>query len=95
MTLEFSKNKDGNFVAQATVNGDYALHVERSKIGSFRIKQKSVSDGEYANCNIPKDIEHGQWVVLDQFFSHGYYPMNVEFISSSEVTKAELNEVTV
>ena len=94
MVLEFTK-KDGKWVANAVVNGDYALHVERSGPGFFYVKQLSASEGNYAQCKIPSDMQYGYWLTLDEVFAHGYYPMKLEFISFSEVTKAELNEVTV
>lgn len=94
MVLEFTK-KDGKWVANAVVNGDYALHIERAEPGVFNIKQLSASEGNYAPCKIPPDMQYGRWMILDEVFAHGYYPMKLEFVSFSEVTKAELNEVTV
>lgn len=94
MTLQFTEQK-GKWVAQATVNGDYALHIERDGTGLFYMKQLSASDGNYAQCKIPLDTQYGRWLTLDEVFAHGYYPMKLEFISFSKVTKAELNEVTV
>lgn len=90
--LEFT-HKDGKWVANTTVNSDYALHVERSEEGLFLMNQRSVNDGNYANCEIPYIIQAGRWKVMDKVFVHGYYPMHLEIISYSEVTKAEINEV--
>lgn len=85
--------KEGEFyIAETTVNNDYALHIERRSEGFFYMEQSSISDGEYAGCNLPTDVSNGFWVNGDYFFSHGYYPMKVRFKSLSEVKKAEINE---
>ena len=86
--------KQGEFyIAETTVNNDYALHIERRSEGFFYMEQNSsIADGKYAGCNLPTDVNNGFWVNGDYFFSHGYYPMKVRFKSLSEVVKAEINE---
>lgn len=86
--------QEGLYTATVVVNKDYALHIEREGIGTFAIKQRSTSEGNYGECIIPSAVQAGYWKTLDWVFSHGYYPMNVQFISSVPITKAELNEVT-
>lgn len=91
-TLDFV-NQNGLYVATTTVNKDYALHLERGEPGLIQIKQRSTTDGNYALCNIPEEVKNSYWTTLDWVFSHGYYPMQLQFVSSVPITKAELNEV--
>lgn len=91
-TLEFNK-QGGSYIASITVNNDYALHLERAKPGTLSVKQRSTSEGNYGQCAIPEEVQSSYWTTLDWVFSHGYYPMNLQFISSVPITKAELNEV--
>ena len=94
MVLTFNKVGD-LYVAEATVSKDYALHVEKDDMsGYFSVKQRSTAEGNYGQCVIPSVVQAGYWKTLDWVFSHGYYPMHVQFISSVPITKAELNEVT-
>lgn len=92
MELQFNK-QDEKWVAEATVNGDYSLHLEKMQDGLFYMQQRSTADGRYAGCSIPLGIGTGNWRALDYVFSHGYYPMNVRFVSMVQITKAELNEI--
>ena len=49
-TLNFTKN--GKFwEAEATVTGDYNLHIERVKGGSFNIFQRGTENGEPMVCS--------------------------------------------
>ena len=80
------------YVAEATVNRDYALHLERGEKGLLLMEQCSISSGEYAECDLPQSIRNGLWLNLDYFFSHGYYPMKIRFKSSKPIYKAEINE---
>lgn len=93
MVLTFNKVGD-LYVAEATVSKDYALHLERTKPGTLSVKQRSTSEGNYGQCAIPEEVQSSYWTTLDWVFSHGYYPMHVQFVSSAPLTKAELNEVT-
>lgn len=89
-TLNFSKQGDF-YVAEATVNNDYNLHIEREQFGVFFMQQKFAGD-DYGTCNLPSVISNGNWKAMDYTFSHGMYPMKVRFKSLSEVKKAEINE---
>lgn len=93
-TLSFSE-KNGVWVAQTTVNKDYALHIEResSVRGGFYMKQCSVSSGNYAECQLPDIIATTEWKTIDWTFAHGYYPMKLEFESKVPISKAEINEI--
>lgn len=94
-TLNFTKS--GNvWVAEATVHGDYVIHVERKRPGRFYISQRSAASGQYAPCFIiPPQVKETAGAVIDHAFGHGVYPsggMHVRFASESEVTAAEINE---
>lgn len=92
--MELQFNKEGSFyVAEATVNNDYSLHVERETEGFFYMEQRATADGKFGNCLLPSTISSGYWLTLDNTFAHGFYPMTVRFKSASPVTKAELQEV--
>lgn len=95
MEIQFNlEDKINAYVCEITVNGDYALHIEREKPGIFVMEQRSSSSGKYAKCHIPEQIKNSERLVLDYVFSHGYYPMNLRLISQVPVTKAELNEIS-
>lgn len=94
-TLSFAKN--GNkWVAEATVHGDYVIHVERVSGGFFTILQRSTASGQWKVCSpIPNSIGYDAGQIIDYAFGHGVYPsggMHVRFESGSEVTMAEINE---
>ncbi|MCI7357081.1 MAG: hypothetical protein MSK40_05165 [Parabacteroides sp.] len=85
-------NKVGEiYQVDFTANSDYALHIEREREGRFFIKQRTGSNGEYADCALPPHIGNGG-KVMDYTFSHGVYPMNVRLISETPVTIAERQE---
>lgn len=94
-TLSFTKD-GGVWVAEATVNKDYCIHVERVSGGRFSIYQRSTSSGQYTACfPIPEQIGYHGGQVIDFTFGHGVYPsggMRLKFVSGSEVTMAEINE---
>ena len=94
-TLNFTKNGD-KWVAEATVNKDYILHVERASGGSFSVYQRSTSSGQYKACSpLPASIVYDAGQVIDYAFGHGVYPsggIHLRFESGSEVTMAEINE---
>ena len=89
-TLTF--NKVGEvYQVDFTANADYALHIEREEAGRLFIKQRTGSNGEYADCALPSHIGNGG-KVMDYAFSHGVYPINVRIISETPVTIAEWQE---
>lgn len=91
MNLEFSE-ENNVYVADAVVNGDYALHIEREGVGIFYMQQKFTGDN-FAACSLPSSISNGNWKVLDYSFSHGIYPMSIRIKSSSKVNSAVLQEI--
>lgn len=94
-TLDFTKD-GGVWAAEATVNKDYCLHVERVSGGRFSIYQRSTSKGQYKECfPMPTEVGRNAGQVIDFAFGHGVYPsggMHLRFVSGSEVTMAEINE---
>lgn len=91
MNLEFSE-ENNVYVAEAVVNGDYALHIEREAIGIFYMQQKFTGNN-FAACSLPSSISNGNWKILDCSFSHGIYPMSIRIKSSSKVNTAVLQEI--
>lgn len=89
-TLSFNQVGDV-YQAEFTANSDYALHIERKKVGKLKILQKSITNGSYADCILPTWVSNcGQ--VLDCTISHGMYPMHVLIVSETPVTIAERQE---
>ena len=90
-SLQFTKS--GNvFVAEATVNSPYALHLEREDSGKFMIYQRSTGTGQFVPCSpLPPYLVYGGQFI-DWTFDHGHYPMHVRFESGSAVTTATLTE---
>lgn len=92
MSKEISFVKQGDiYVADAKVNNDYSLHIERVSAGSFNIRQRSTDSGLYMKCKLP-DILEWPGQIIDYSFSHGVYPKNIRIESGSQVTTAILME---
>lgn len=96
-TLKFQK-EGPQWVAEATVTGDYRLHIERTGSGSFSIEQRSTADGRYATCRFQTtDSMRVSYPgeVIEEAFSHGVYPdggIHIRIVSGSEVTTGTLLE---
>lgn len=83
--LNFTLQGD-RYVAEETVNADYALHLERKAGGGFYILQRSSDDGMFVSCPLPAGLYNpGQFI--DWCFGHGVYPMHIRIESMTEVTK--------
>lgn len=90
-TLSFTQ--DGTrYIAEATVNHPYALHLEREDSGKFMIYQRSTDTGQYVPCSpLPSHLVYGGQFI-DWTFDHGHYPMHLRFESESAVASATLQE---
>lgn len=53
--LNFTLQGD-RYVAEETVNADYALHLERKAGGGFYILQRSSDDGMFVSCPLPAGL---------------------------------------
>ena len=53
--LNFTLQGD-RYVAEETVNADYALHLERKAGGGFYILQRSSDDGMFVSCPLPAPV---------------------------------------
>lgn len=91
--LSFSKSGD-MYVAEATVTGDYNLHLERKKAGKFYIYQRGPASGQYAPVVLPSWLSNsGQ--IIDYAFCHGVYPeggLHLRIVSETEVTSGTLSQ---
>ena len=75
--LNFTLQGD-RYVAEETVNADYALH-------------RSSDDGMFVSCPLPAGLYNpGQFI--DWCFGHGVYPMHIRIESMTEVTKGTIRE---
>lgn len=94
-TLTFNL-KDGQYVAEATVNADYNLHIERVASGKFNIYQRGTATGEYVACQgLPTNLSSPfAPKVIDHDFFHGVYPKYIRIESETQVTSAEITEAT-
>lgn len=82
--LNFTLQGD-RYVAEETVNADYALHLERKAGGGFYILQRSSDDGMFVSCPLPAGLYNpGQFI--DWCFGHGVYPMHIRIESMTEVS---------
>lgn len=94
-TIDFTRNGD-EWTAEATVHGDYVVHIERKGPGKFSLMQRSTQSGQWAPCwPMSGQMVYNAGQVIDHAFGHGVYPsggMHIRFISGSEVTMAEINE---
>ena len=81
MKLHFIE-ENGTYVAFATAQNVFNLHIQREQNGDFKIFQRASSDGIYLESElgiqVTKDFSYS--------FDTGYYPMELKFISSTPVT---------
>lgn len=60
--LNFTLQGD-RYVAEETVNADYALHLERKEGGGFYISQRSSDEGTFVPCILPNTLYNpGQFI---------------------------------
>ena len=94
-TLSFTKNGDV-WQAEATVTGDYNLHLERKADGTFNIFQRGTATGQWKVCSgMPSTLNYNAGQVIDWAFGHGVYPeggLHILIESGSEVTTGVLSE---
>ena len=82
---------NGQYVAEATVYGDYNLHIEREKNGSLEVAQTTVQDGEYVpKVGVPFTPLSASF---DDDFDNIVYPKYVRVISGTPVTSGYITEV--
>lgn len=94
MTLNFEKSGDV-WVSEATVTGDYLLHLERKGSGLFRLRQRAGDGLAWADCVIGPYLSTNTGQVLEWAFSHGVYPdggLQIRIESGSEVTNGTLSQ---
>ena len=95
MELSFVKSGDV-WVAEATVTGDYNLHLERKSGGTFNIYQRGTPEGQYKVCSgMPSWMNYNAGQLIDYGFSHGVYPeggIGIRIESGSEVAMGVLTE---
>lgn len=90
-TLNFTKQANGKYVAEATVNGPFNLHIERVEEGSFDIMQRTTEQGEYADCfGVVPTLFYRK--VIDFDYEQMVFPKHIRIESGSEVTTATLTE---
>lgn len=95
-TTTLSFTQVGNeWQAEATVTGDYNLHLEREGGGSLNIFQRATASGQYMVCTgMPDWLERHAGQVIDWAFGHGVYPeggLHILIKSGSKVTGGTLS----
>lgn len=89
--LNFSL-QDGKYVAEATANADYNLHIERENNGSITVLHSTVNDGE----KVP--VAHWDYTPLspslDEDFDGIVYPKYLKIVSGTPVTSGTITEVS-
>lgn len=78
-SLSFSKNADGHYEATATVEDDYAIHVEVDDTDTLEICETHVQDTEYAS-QFTKVIHKA----YDKSFHDVVYPKYIKVKLSTE-----------
>ena len=84
--LSFSQDAtSGLWIATATVNGDFNVHVEREQSGYFGIdiKTTNASNSNYVNKHLAE-----QDLVIDVDFHGAVYPKYVRVVSNTQPTAA-------
>lgn len=80
--LNFSQDAtSGLWIATATVNGDFNVHVEREQPGYFGIdvKTTNASNSNYVNKHLAE-----QDLVIDVDFHGAVYPKYVQIVSNTQ-----------
>ena len=67
--LNFTLQGD-RYVAEETVNADYALHLERKEGGGFYISQRSSDEGTFVPCDPAEHVVQSR-TFIDWCFGHG------------------------
>lgn len=81
------ENREGSWVSEFEVSGDFNLHIEGVLEGNVRVYQRSVSSGNYA---LVRDamIYPSYDRVFDFDFTGLVYPKWIKVVSESEPTMA-------
>lgn len=92
--LSFTE-ENGKWVATATVNGPFNLHIERAEAGAIELHQRTTNDGNYAPCvGVPERLLYKADKVIDYDFGQMVYPKSVRIVSYKAVTTATITEAT-
>ena len=86
MNLEFKKQANGNYAAEAQVTGDFNIHIETKGKSTITIYQRGSENGKYA---IVTTFQGKQ--VIDYGFGALVYPKWIKVVSGSEVVSASVN----
>lgn len=87
--LNFTKCENGyGYEAFATVNADFAVHLERNDIGNVTLYQTSIEGTE----KDIKDHRASYGEVFDEDYDNIVYPKYIRLVSSSFVKKGFIRE---
>lgn len=102
--LIFTKNVNTQkYVAEAVVNANFNIHLERTENGGIEIFQKN---GEYTEAidnrtatergfdavNVPNYVPYNSGLIFDYDFDALVYPKTIRIESGSEVTSGIITE---
>ncbi|WP_277232040.1 hypothetical protein [Phocaeicola salanitronis] len=90
-TLNFTKNGD-KWVAEATVNKDYMLYLQKSQMACLKIFQRQEETDEWGQCDT-RVYPFLNYSTVCYRLSHGAYPMHVRFECDAEVLEGRITEV--
>ena len=87
-----SFSKVGNeYVAEFSVNGNFALHIERNVAGYVKVEQSSVQGGGYAPVmDFPMATRNHK--VVDVTFTGEVFPMYLKVTCETQPTSAVVTE---
>ena len=80
MELNFEQ-VNGAYVARVTVDGAYAVHLERSGRCPLAVLQRHGEQGQYVPCPLPSVTGTLAPAVVDVSLDHCVYPVEVEIVS--------------
>ena len=89
MELNFDQ-VNGAYVARVTVDGAYAVHLERAGRCPLAVLQRHGSEGQYVPCPLPAVTGTLAPAVVDVSLDHCVYPVEVEIVSGLKPLVATL-----
>lgn len=79
------------YEAEFEVNGNFALHIERSEAGVITMEQTSVKDSAY--CPVVGFSQNWRnFPVIDTMIVGDVYPMYIKLVSETQPSKAVVTE---
>jgi hypothetical protein len=93
MDLQFTKIEGKDlYAAEAVVNADFNIHLERTAASRLNILQRTPTEGDFEPVYLPSNVQNNTGKTFDCDFSALVYPKTIRIESYTEVTTGILTE---